>query len=214
MKARILEEKQMTYIRDHGSQYYSFFLFGQGLMLADYFHVDTMIAVFNQVFPAKFRNRWEGKEMMQLLKIRKLREQQYEAPDFTAKDINNNTISLRQYRNKYVLINFWATWCVPCVQEFPALNKITANIPEDKLVRIFITQDKEMAVLEKSMKKYDLTGIHLFADSQLIKKYKAAAIPQVYLIDKEGKIIYDRDELRDYDLEQLSVVVQKVLGQH
>jgi thiol-disulfide isomerase/thioredoxin len=110
------------------------------------------------------------------------------------------------------LINFWATWCVPCVQEFPALNKITADIPDNKLVRIFITQDTEMAVLEKSMTKYDLKGIHLFADSELIKKYKASAIPQVYLIDKEGKIIYDRGELKDnIQLTGLSAVVQKFL---
>jgi thiol-disulfide isomerase/thioredoxin len=213
-KAKKEMAKRLEYIINHGNQYYSFYTFGEGYINSPLHSVDSLIYIFNHVFPLKFRNNYEGKKMLSLLNIRKLREQQRAAPDFTVMDINNQPISLHQYRNKYVLINFWASWCVPCVKEFPSLNKITGDIPDDKLVKIFITEDSDTAAFEQARKKYNVQGIHIFANEELITKYKAAAIPQVYLIDKEGRIVYDREALRDPALLQLAEIIQKTPGLH
>jgi thiol-disulfide isomerase/thioredoxin len=213
-KAKKEMAKRLEYIINHGNQYYSFYTFGEGYINSPLHSVDSLIYIFNHVFPLKFRNNYEGKKMLSLLNIRKLREQQRAAPDFTVMDINNQPISLHQYRNKYVLINFWASWCVPCVKEFPSLNKITGDIPDDKLVKIFITEDSDTAAFEQARKKYNVQGIHIFANEELITKYKAAAIPQVYLIDKEGRIVYDREALRDPALLQLADIIQKTPGLH
>lgn len=205
-------KKKMDYIRRNGHQYYSFFTFGLEYINSRLFPVDTLIAIFNQSFPSEFRKSFEGKQTLALLKIRKLREQQRLAPDFISKDIEGKTISLSQYKGKYVLINFWASWCVPCVKEFPALNEITSDIAEDKLVKIFINKDQDTTAFDKARIKYNLTGIHLYANTELITKYKATAIPQVYLIDKEGKILYDRDSLEDYELTMLAEIIKKTPG--
>lgn len=204
--------KKLDYIRKNGHQYYSFFIFGLEYINSRLFPVDSLISIFNHSFPPEFRKSFEGKQTLAFLKMRKLREQERLAPDFSAKDIEGKTISLGQYKGKYVLINFWASWCVPCVKEFPALNELTTNIPEDKLVRIFITEDQDSTAFDKARIKYNLTGIHLYANAELITKYKATAIPQLYLIDKEGKILYDRDSLEDYELVVLAEIIKKAPG--
>lgn len=204
--------KKMNYIRKNGHQYYSLFTFSTEYINSHLFPVDSLISIFNRSFPAEFKNSFEGKQTLSLLKIRKLREQQQLAPDFSATDIEGKPISLSQYKGKYVLINFWASWCVPCVKEFPALNELTANIPEDKLIRIFITEDQDTTAFDNARKKHHLTGRHLYANTELITTYNATAIPQLYLIDKEGKILYDRESLKDYELTMLAEVIKKAPG--
>jgi thiol-disulfide isomerase/thioredoxin len=212
MLANIELKKKMDYIRKNGDQYYSFFTFGVEYINSRLFPVDTLISIFNRSFPPEYKNSIEGKQTLALLKTRKLREQERLAPDFSSKDIEGKTISLSQYKGKYVLINFWASWCAPCVKEFPELNKLTADIPEDKLVRIFINKDLDTTAFEKARIKYNLTGIHIYSNEELSTKYKASGIPQVYLIDKEGKIIYDRDDLLDYELAMLAEIIKKTPG--
>lgn len=210
-KAMVHSEKEFEYIMRHADQYYAFHRFGQGFEQSAIRPVDTMIAIFNRIFPDRFKNSWEGKEIMQYMLIRKLREQEHVAPDFTAKDIHGNTVSLQQFRDRFVMINFWASWCVPCVKEFPDIHRITDSIPESKMVKIFISEDSDKDAFKRAVEKYDLKGIHLFADTGLITKYKAYAIPQVYLIDKEGKIVYDRDTMKDYQLTAFEKVVRKMI---
>jgi len=200
--------KKMQYIRGHSKQYYSFFIFSLEYINSQQFTVDSLMSIFNS-FPLRFKNSFEGKQTLAFLNLRKLREQKRLAPDFSFQDIEGKMISLSQYKGRYVVINFWASWCVPCVMEFPALNKLTADIPEEKLVRIFITEDSDTLAFNNARIKYDLKGIHLFANQELITKYKATAVPQLYLIDKEGHILYDRDTLKDYKLEALANVIKK-----
>jgi thiol-disulfide isomerase/thioredoxin len=208
MRGKMLSAKQMQYIRSHSKQYYSFFIFSQEYINQQQYPIDSLLSIFHS-FPLQVQNSFEGKQTLAGLNIRKLREQKREAPDFSFRDIEGNLISLSQYKGRYVVINFWASWCVPCVMEFPELNKLTANIPEEKLVRIFITEDLDSLDFNKARDKYNLKGIHLWANKELIFKYKATVIPQLYLIDKEGKILYDRDTLKDYKLEALANIIKK-----
>ena len=201
--------KKMKYIRSHSKQYYSFFIFSLEYINSQQFTVDSLISIFNS-FPLRFKNSFEGKQTLAFLNLRKLREQKRQAPDFSFQDIEGKMISLSQYKGRYVVINFWASWCVPCVMEFPELNKLTANIPEEKLVRIFITGDTDTLAFNNARVKYDLKGIHMFTNSELITKYKATAVPQLYLIDKEGKILYDRGAIMDYTLEALANLIKKI----
>lgn len=199
--------KKMQYIRSHSNQYYSFFIFSQEYINSKQFSVDSLITIFNS-FPLRFKNSFEGKQTLSFLNIRKFREEKHQAPDFSFQDIEGKMISLSQYKGRYVVLNVWASWCVPCVMEFPELNRLTAHIPEEKLVRIFITEDSDTLAFNNARVKYDLKGIHLFANQELITKYKANSVPQLYLIDKDGKILYDRGTLKDYKLEALANLIK------
>lgn len=209
-KGRSVMAKRLKYVTQNSHLYYSFYTFGQGLIISRDVSIDSLFAIYH-AFPIKFRNNYEGREILTKLQTRRLREQKMIAPDFTVKDINNNTVSLQQFKGKYVLINFWASWCGGCIKEFPALDSITAGIPANEMVTIYITEDKDKAAFERARKKYNRQGIHIFATDTLIEDYKALAIPQLYLINQEGMIIYDRDLMHDdIRLRQLAATVQSI----
>jgi len=133
------------------------------------------------------------------------------AVDFEATDILGKTISLKNYRNKYVLLTFWASWCVPCVEEIPAIKSIKTQYSPETLEIIFVTLDADSVKFSNAVKKYELNWTHIFNDVEILKKYGVMAVPQVYLIDKAGTIIYSRAEENDAKLEILtSMLAEKV----
>ena len=72
------------------------------------------------------------------------------------KDINNNNISLSQYKNKWLLVNFWATWCAPCREEIPDLNELADKNKKIKLVGIAIDEIEAVKMfLNKTPINYD-----------------------------------------------------------
>jgi thiol-disulfide isomerase/thioredoxin len=116
------------------------------------------------------------------------------SPTFELYDINNNLVTLESLSGKLVLIDIWATWCVPCVKEIPSL-KLLENEFKDKdiyFVSICLKDSKER--FEKFVQEKELGGIQLFAPDENISFFKEyllrkTGIPRFILIDKEGKII-------------------------
>jgi thiol-disulfide isomerase/thioredoxin len=120
-----------------------------------------------------------------------------EAPGFTLKDTDGNTVSLADFKGKTVVIDFWATWCGPCKASFPAMQKMVQKHPE--VVFLFIaTQEKQEGALARvkgyiSQNKYPF---HVLMDEpsegnpQMFKAlsvYKPQGIPAKYFIDPKGR---------------------------
>lgn len=171
------------------------------MVYADY-NIDSLIKIYNSSFSDSLKNSFEGSEIVKRLTGRNVKKN-VNAVEFTTIDAMGKTISLKDYRSKHVLLTFWASWCVPCVEEFPAIKNFRELYPEDKLEIIFVTLDSDSAKFSNAVKKYDLNWTHVFNDIELLKKYGVLAIPQVYLIDQKGVIIYSREEEKDLKLEVL-----------
>ena len=112
------------------------------------------------------------------------------APEFTLTDLNNKKVSLSDYKGKYVMINFWATWCSACKSELPDLEKFyneNKNNKDFKLLTIDVGENKD--VVEKFMKenKYNF-DVLLDKNTEVSYDYTATALPTTVLIDKEGYI--------------------------
>ncbi len=109
-----------------------------------------------------------------------------------------NTFSLEnmlaQYKGKFVLIDFWATWCVPCRQEIPYWEKLSRQYPTDKIVFLSVSLDKEIQVWQKGViasgvvKNYQYLWLNS-EKSAFAKQYDVSTVPRYMLFDKEGKII-------------------------
>lgn len=200
-----LNYKELNFIRNHKHEYFSFTFFRTKIAPNIFLDADSLIHFYKTVFPEDLRNTLEGKEIMEILNGRKIAtSENMRAPDFKVTDIHGNKIELKNYKGKYVLINFWASWCVPCVAELPAIKKISDQYP-DKLEIITNTSDEDSLAFLNTIKTYGMTNwINLYRDFDFTKKFGGvSAIPQLFLIDPTKKIIYNRN-FKETDYEKLT----------
>ncbi len=93
---------------------------------------------------------------------------------------------------KYILVDIWATWCVPCVQQIPALNKLEHTFKNKNIAFVSICFSDTKERWNKMVKEKEMSGVQLFAADDSIsffEDYYVSGIPRFILIDKEGKII-------------------------
>ena len=103
------------------------------------------------------------------------------------KDAAGKTVSLEAYKGKIVFINFWATWCPPCIAEMPSIQKLYADY-QDKMVFLFVTTDS----FEKAnafMVKENLTLPVYQSVTNPPLEMESSTIPATYLIDQSGNVI-------------------------
>lgn len=117
------------------------------------------------------------------------------APAFAAPDTSGHMVQLSDYRGKYVLVDFWASWCGPCREENPAVVKAYQQFKDKNfdILSVSLDQPGKRADWVKAIEKDGLTWGHVselkFWDSEVAKKYMVKSIPQNFLIDPKGKII-------------------------
>lgn len=117
------------------------------------------------------------------------------SPSFDFENHKGGTSKLEDFKGKYVYVDVWATWCVPCRGEIPHLKKTEEAFHGKNIefVSISIDQQKDNAEWQKFVTKKQLGGVQLRADkewnSDFVKAYKINAIPHFILIDPEGKIV-------------------------
>lgn len=116
------------------------------------------------------------------------------APDFTLNDPNGNPVSLSSLRGKVVLIDFWASWCMPCMAELPNVIELYAAY-KDKGLEIFgVSLDRNREAWVKTIEEKGMTWIHGWdlengSQGEVAGKYAVEGIPYTVLVDKDGKII-------------------------
>ena len=109
------------------------------------------------------------------------------AKNFKYPTFNNDSINLKNLNGKYVLLDFWETWCGHCIFELPEIQKIQDKYQNDLVVIGITTENK--AQVEKLLKKNNIKYTNIFADKQIIIDYDLQNRPAYFLLDKNGKII-------------------------
>jgi thiol-disulfide isomerase/thioredoxin len=114
-------------------------------------------------------------------------------PDFELPSISGKTVRLADFRGKYVLLDFWATWCGPCRMEIPYVEGISrAYAGDERLVIINVNLDEDQEKVHEFLKEVDMPGIQVLAGgwhNQLVDQYDIGGIPVVLLLGPDGKVL-------------------------
>ena len=135
------------------------------------------------------------------------------ASDFHVTDLNGEALSLEQYRGQVVLLDFWATWCPPCIAEIPNVKKTYEKYKDQKFQIVGISLDRSKEPLEAYIEKESLAWIHYWDESRELKTlYGVWGIPSTFLIDGDGVI--RKTNLRGHALEHaVAELVKENLAQ-
>ena len=145
-------------------------------------------------------------------KVTKLKAVQIgaQAPDFSIAGLDGNTIKLADFKGKYVLIDFWASWCGPCRNENPNVVKAYNKFKDRNFTILGISLDKDKAAWQQAIKQDGLTWAHAseLADFEgsTVRLYQVDAIPSSFLLDPAGKIV-----ARNLRGEELDAFLNKTL---
>lgn len=115
----------------------------------------------------------------------------FEAPNFNFPDLNGRKISLSDHRGKVVLVNIWATWCPPCRQEMPSMQRLYARFKGDNFEILAVSIDSTgREVVAPFMRKMNLTFRALLDPKETIKPlYRITGVPESFIIDKDGILV-------------------------
>jgi peroxiredoxin len=114
-----------------------------------------------------------------------------QAPDFTLRTLDGQNMRLGEQRGRVVLVNFWATWCGPCRQEMPHLNKLYDKYKSSGFVLLGVNVDDDVqqaaGVASKLGVKFPVLPD---SDKRVSRQYDLSAMPSTVLIDRDGKVRY------------------------
>ena len=113
------------------------------------------------------------------------------APNLILKDIEGKIVNLKEYRGKVVLINFWASWCPPCLEEMPALAAIYQKLRSKGFEILAISLDDKIQNAIDFVKKEKLPfKVFMDPEGKSAQEYLVYGLPYTVLLDREGKVLF------------------------
>ena len=185
------------FISTHPNSYVS--AFELSLFLSKW-SLDSIKTLYNKLTPI-VQKSFYGKEVKQKILNIDNSSQGRMAKNFTALDINGNSINLEAFKGRYVLLDFWASWCIPCRKSFPHLKNLFDSYHRNGLEIIGISADLDSVGWKKAIEKDGVSIWHNILDfnkekegridgSQTIRnKYGVISLPTKILIDRNGMIV-------------------------
>ena len=129
---------------------------------------------------------------------------------FLLEDIEGNQVSFNEFENKVTFINFWATWCPPCIAEMPDIHSLYQKRKDEvAFVMISLDKDRQKARDYIAQKEYDFPVF--FLKSSLPSTYNTQAIPTTYVLDKNGKIQVENSGMAKYNTEKFNQMLTSLL---
>jgi len=112
-------------------------------------------------------------------------------PIFVLSDLNGKTHQLQDYRGKVVLINFWASWCLPCLGEMRSMRRLADSLNRQEFVLLTLNSTDSARRITEVLKSLHLDiPVLLDTDSEVFKALQAKVLPTSYLLDHNGRLAY------------------------
>lgn len=112
------------------------------------------------------------------------------APEFSIRTENGKTVTARDFGGKLLLLNFWATWCGPCVDEVPSLDQLQRQLGPKGLVVLGVSVDKDEKAYKDFLARFHVSyPTALDPDQKINSEYGTVQFPESYLIDQNGRVV-------------------------
>lgn len=112
--------------------------------------------------------------------------------------VANEQTSLKAFEGKTIFLNFWATWCPPCIAEMPNIQALYEEIDSDNIKFVMVSLDEDFSKAQNFIKKKDYTLPIYFLNGRKPSVYNSTVVPTTYVISPEGKIVLERRGMADY----------------
>ena len=143
--------------------------------------------------PEKIRSSFYGKYLKEMLESASVGAVGTKAIEFTQNDVNGKPVALSSFKGKYVLVDFWASWCGPCRQENPNVVNTYNDFKGKNFTVLGVSLDKAKEPWLKAIKDDGLAWTQVsdlkFWNNEVAQKYKIQSIPQNFLVGPDGKIV-------------------------
>ena len=139
-------------------------------------------------------------------------DEKVKAQNFGLKDLNGNVVHLEDYKGKVVLLNFWATWCVPCLIEMPSMEKLYKEFKNRDFTILAVDMQEDLQTVKKFKEKFNLSFPILLDEAGVVANYYGVmGIPATYFIDREGFLYAAAMGARDWSSEDAVQLIQHLL---
>jgi len=163
-------------------------------------------------FNLSFASERNQEELFVKMKIQSIQTHQ-KALNFRLEDLEGKKLGLKDFRGKVVFLNFWATWCSPCKEEMPSIERLYQKFKEKDFIFLTISVDYEGGKPVKefiSKKKYTFLVL-LDPKCEILDLYKVQRIPTTFIIDKTGKIMGQATGPRDWNSPEAILLLNSLI---
>ncbi|MEK6692755.1 MAG: TlpA disulfide reductase family protein [Nitrospirota bacterium] len=133
------------------------------------------------------------------------------APDFNLYNLDGRKVSLKEYHGKVVFLHFWATWCKPCKEEMPTIEKMYREFNDKKLIVLSVSIDKGGVDMVRAYTLEFTFPVLLAYSGDINDSYWIWGIPVSYIIDRNGRIIGRAMGPKNWDGDALKTLIKEIL---
>ncbi len=133
------------------------------------------------------------------------------APETELQTVAGEPVTLAAFKNKVVLVNFWATWCVPCVREMPSLDRLQASFDKKDFLILAVSVDRGGAkVVPPFLKKHEIKNLTPLLDRRmrLASALRVPGMPTSFLLNQEGLVVGSLPGIAEWDSSEAKTLIQ------
>lgn len=134
------------------------------------------------------------------------------AEDFTLETLDGTSVGLGDYRDKFVLLNFWATWCAPCRKEMPALDNLNKKLNHAGLEVIGVHVGPSLDSIKRFLEQVPVEFTILVDLNMKLSNWGVLGLPTTFLVSPEGRIVYRAVGEREWDSAEMIGFITKVMS--
>ena len=131
--------------------------------------------------------------------------------DLSLLSTDSTLVSLSAFRDRVLFINFWASWCAPCIREMPSIDALRRRIEGLDIDVLMVSVDDQLEDIRAFANKHDVeTPVFLRAWNREERPFRSALLPRTYIVSKEGRVVYEHTGAANWDSDKIASYLEEL----